>query len=92
MKETVEKLFLAICFGFSALLLVLSLLCSIRLAAENDRVLRLQREAETLREENAALLARYESSVSLEQIEQYARRVLGMQSCSAEQVVYIPMD
>ena len=85
-------MFQAICLCFSAALLVLTLLCSIRLAAVSDQTLRMQREADRLRDENAILRSRYEQSVSLEEIERYASRVLGMQRCSAGQIVYIRLD
>ena len=85
-------MFQAICLCFSAALLVLTLLCSIRLAAVSDQTLRMQREADRLRDENAILRSRYEQSVSLEEIEGYASRVLGMQRCSAGQIVYIRLD
>lgn len=92
MKKLQECLFQAICLCFSAALLVLTLLCSIRLAAVSDQTLRMQREADRLRDENAILRSRYEQSVSLEEIERYASRVLGMQRCSAGQIVYIRLD
>ena len=87
MKKLQECLFQAICLCFSAALLVLTLLCSIRLAAVSDQTLRMQREADRLRDENAILRSRYEQSVSLEEIERRAREELGMQSLSAEQIV-----
>ena len=94
MKETNEILFRAICLLFSALLLVLSLLCSIRLAAVNDSAARLEREKTRREEENAVLRAAYESSVSLEAIEEYAVDTLGMQRCMPGQIVWIetPVD
>ena len=64
-----ENLFRAICLCFSALLLVLSLLWDIRLAAVNDLAAARKREAERLQAENARLLARCESSLSLEEID-----------------------
>ena len=92
MKKLQECLFQAICFCFSAVLLVMTLLCSIRQAAVSEQSLRMQQETERLRDENAILRSRYEQSVSLEEIERYASRVLGMQRCSAGQIIYIPMD
>ncbi len=82
-----EKLFRAICFGFSVLLLVLSLLLDARLAALNDLAAEREREAARLRTENARLRARCESNLSLEEIERYAREELGMQSLSGEQMI-----
>lgn len=92
MKNVNESLFHAICFCFSALLLVMSLLGSIRLAAANDRNVRLERQIRALQEENAVLRQRYESSISLEEVERYATEVLGMQRCTPAQIIYLPLD
>ena len=81
-----ENLFRAICLCFSVLLLVLSLLWDIRLAALNDLAAGKKRETERLKAENARLLARCESSLSLEEIERYAVEELGMQRLCAEQM------
>lgn len=84
-----ENFFRAICLLFSALLLVLSLLCDARLAALNDLAAEREREAARLRAENARLLARCESSLSLEEIERYAVEELGMQRLSGEQMIVV---
>jgi hypothetical protein len=84
-----ENLFRAICLGFSALMLVLSLLCGIRLAAVNDLAADREREVKRLRAENARLRARCESSMSLEEIERYAEEELGMQRLSGEQMIWV---
>jgi hypothetical protein len=81
-----EILFRAICLGFSLLLLVGSLLYGIQTTAYNDAAAAYRREAERLRSENAILLARCESSLSLEEIERYAVEELGMQRLCAEQM------
>lgn len=86
MKRT-EHLFQAVCLGFSALLLVLSLLLDARLAALNDAAAEREREAGRLLAENARLRARCESSLSLEEIERYAREELGMQPLCGEQMI-----
>jgi cell division protein FtsL len=89
-----ENLFRAICLCFSVLLLVLSLLWDIRLAALNDLAAGKKRETERLKAENARLLARCESSLSLEEIERYAVEELGMQRLSGEQMIWVgePVD
>ena len=84
-----ENLFRAVCLCFSALLLVLSLLCGIRLAAVNDLAAGRKRETERLLAENARLRARCESSLSLEEIERYAVEELGMQRLSGEQMIRV---
>jgi hypothetical protein len=80
---------MAICLCCSLLLLVLSLLCGVRLTAVNDLAAERMRRAEQLRQENARLRARCESSLSLEEIESYAVHELGMQRLSAEQIVVV---
>ena len=87
MKRSTENLFRAVCLGFSLLLLVGSLLLGIRTAAWNERAAASRRRAESLRRENAVLLARCESSLSLEEIERCAEEELGMQRLSAEQMI-----
>lgn len=89
MKQLRETLFKAVGFCFSAVMLVLSLLSSISLADVNDTAARLEREVERLQTENEILRAKYENSVSLEEIESYASQVLGMQRCSPGQIFYI---
>ena len=79
MNRPGENLFRAVCLGFSLLLLVGSLLWDIRLAALNDLAAAEEPETERLKAENARLLARCESSLSLEEIERYAVEELGMQ-------------
>ncbi len=90
MKYIYESLFRAVGFCFSAALLVLSLLCSIKLAAVNDTAARLEKEVNALQEENARLRAACETSLSLEEIERYAREELGMQRCMPGQILYLP--
>ena len=74
---------------FSALLLVLSLLTAVRLSAAGDRADALERACRQLQTENAALAARLESSLSLEEIERCAVEVYGMQPGSTAQKVYL---
>ncbi len=82
-------LFRAVCLAAAAGMLVLSLLCSIRLAAVNDRAARLERENAALEEEIAVLNARIESSLSLEELERIAYEELGLQKCAPGQVIHI---
>lgn len=89
MKRLGETLFRAVCLGFSLLLLVGSLLYGIRIAALNDAAAESKQRVETLREENAYLLARCESSLSLEEIERYAVEELGMQRLCGEQMIRV---
>lgn len=88
-KQLNEVMFRAVGLCFSAALIVLSLLTSIKLAAVNDDAAALQREAEELKAQNEILQAEYDNSLSLEELEAYATEVLGMQQCMPGQVYYI---
>lgn len=90
-KNICENSFRAIGFCFSAVLIVLSLLTSIRLAAVNDRAARLEKEVEQLKTANEILRAEYDNSLSLEEIERYATDELGMQRCTPAQITYIEL-
>ena len=92
MKRRIETLFRAVCLGFSLLLLVGSLFLGIRTAALNDAAAESRRRAEELRRENAWLLARCESSLSLVEIARFAEDELGMQFMTGEQMVRVPVD
>ena len=92
MKQLNETLFTAVTLCFSALLLVMTLLTGIKLAAVNDTAARLEQETARLRTQNGILEAEYENSLSLEEIERYAEEVLGMQRCTPEQMIYIQME
>ncbi len=92
MKRVSAALFAVVVFSFSAVLLVLSLLAAIRLAALNDTALRLTAETKELREESAMLLAQYEQCVSIDEIERYAVEELGMRRCTPEQIEYIDIS
>lgn len=89
MKQVNEILFRAVCLCAAALLLVISLLCSIRVTAVNDKAARLERENAALEAEIAVLAARAESRLSLEELERYAVEKLGMQRLSPGQVILI---
>ena len=91
MKEICEALFRAIGFCFSAALIILSLLTSIKLAAVNDTAAELERSVSKLHNENEILRAAYENSISLEEIERYAIEELGMQRCSPSQIIYVEL-
>ena len=59
------------------------------LAAMNDRAAKTEKAIKELSVENDVLLAQYESSMGLDEIEQYATEVLGMQRCAPGQIVYL---
>ena len=91
MKRPSEIIFCAVCFCFSAVLLVLSLLGAVQLAAHGDEVAVLERDLETLKNENQTMRVRYESMLRLDEIERYAVEELGLQHCSPGQIVYIDL-
>ena len=87
-KRTSGLLFGAVAAVFSAVLLVLSLLCAVETAAVNDRAAALEKETEKLKTENQILLIQCENSISLEELESYAVNVLGMQRPVPGQIQY----
>ena len=89
MNRRGELLFCAVAVCCSLLLLVGSLLLGVATARRNDRAAQMRRSVETLRQENAWLLARCESSLSLEEIERYAVEELGMQRLAGEQIIRV---
>ncbi len=90
MKSTRELLFSVICISFSSLLLVLSLLGAVRLAALGDHASDLEAERKQLETENQRLLVAYEMLLNLEEIEKYGIEVLGLQHCSPGQIHTAP--
>ena len=85
-KRTSELLFNTIAALFSALLLVLSLLCAVETASVNDRAAALEKENERLKTENQILQTRLDNSLSLEELETYALEELGMQRPAPGQI------
>ena len=84
-------LFRFICIGFSLCLLVGALMGSIQLAALNEELTDLERELEELKDDQHMLQAKYESSLSLEELERYAKEELGMQTLKPSQIFYIDL-
>lgn len=84
-------LFRIICIGFSLLLLVGALLGSIKLAELNEELTVLEQELGELKNDNRILQAKYESSLSLEELERYAKEELGMQTLKPSQIFYIDL-
>lgn len=88
MRRANSILFCVICAAFSAAMLVMTLFGQIELARASDATAQAQAEAESLEDENRVLRARYENSVSLEEIEKYATERLGMKTPGAGQIIY----
>ena len=91
MRKLSELWFCAICFCFSALLLVLSLLGAVRLAALSDEASDLEQEVRKLKIENQTMSVEYETLLRLDEIERFAAEDLGMQHCSPGQMVFANM-
>ena len=87
MRQINEILFRAVCLCAAVLMLLMSLLCSIRVAAVNERAAKLERENAALTEEIAMLTARSESRLSLEELERCASEKLGMQRLTPGQII-----
>ena len=64
--------FRSILIFFSCVLLVFSMLSTVRLAEMNDRLMETEKRIEELSVKNDVLLAQYESSMGLDEIEKYA--------------------
>ena len=90
-KYTSNILFRLVCLLFSALLAVLTLLTGIDLTAGSDRISALRAEQRELEEENQRLRAEAACGMSLEELEDYAVRVLGMQRCESGQIITIDL-
>ena len=86
-KRNTELFFNAVAVLFSALLLVMSLLCAVETAEVNDQAAALEKENERLKTENQILQTRLDNSLSLEELETYAlEEELGMQRPAPGQI------
>lgn len=85
-KRNTELFFNAVAVLFSALLLVMSLLCAVETAEVNDQAAALEKENERLKTENQILQTRLDNSLSLEELETYALEELGMQRPAPGQI------
>ncbi|MBQ5976723.1 MAG: hypothetical protein IJL51_01145 [Oscillospiraceae bacterium] len=88
-RQTANLMFRLICLLFSAVLAVATLLTGIDLTAESDRITARRAELQALQEENEGLRAEAACAVSLEELEDYALHVLGMQPCESRQIQII---
>lgn len=80
----------AVCALLAALLLFAALLGEIRLNALQSEIEALRREKTALEREKQILSARLAGQMDLEELEQYAEEILGMQRCRADQIVTLP--
>ncbi len=91
-KSDAALAFRLICLLFSAVLAVATLLTGIDLTAAGDRISARQAELKALEEENESLRTQAACEISLEELEDYAVRVLGMQHCEASQIIMIQTE
>ena len=89
MTKLSNSVFNALCVAFSAVFLVLCMLCSAQRAAENERAAMYREEIERLKTENRVLYVQNQCEMSLEELERYALEELGMQRLSPRQIIYI---
>lgn len=92
MKRLYFGLFIGICIAFSTAALVLTLLCSVERARLSQETAALELSLEAALEENARLRVESERSLSLQELERYAREELGMQTPTAGQIYHIEID
>ena len=74
---------------FAAVILVASLLVQSKLTKAADENAMLRKTLSAITEENTRLTARYESSIDLYELEEYAKTALGMQKPGSEKIIQI---
>lgn len=89
MSKVSNSIFNALCLAFSAVFLVLCMLCSAQRAAENERAAMYREEIERLKAENRIMYVESQCQMPLEELERYALEELGMQHLRAEQIICI---
>lgn len=77
----------AACCALAGGLLIVSLFGEIRLGALRDEIHLLEREEKILEEKRSVLAVRLAERLDLEELENYATEVLGMQRCRPEQLI-----
>lgn len=88
-QRTARLAFRIVCLLFSLALALLTLRSGIALTQQAERIALLQQEQQSLQEENERLRVRSSCAIGLEELEDYALRVLGMQACRSDQVYVI---
>ena len=91
-KQKANRGFRLVCLAFAALFAVLALYGGVDATACGDRNRALSEEIRLLRAENESLRVRAACRVSLEELEDYAIRVLGMQHCWGEQIEILSIE
>lgn len=85
-----ERAFLWICFLFSALLLIMSLRSTARVAELREGIGVLEAESAAVEEENQILRVQLLQKEDLTEIEQFAVLELGMRQPLPEQIIVLP--
>ena len=89
-KSARKEKILLISFGiFAAVILVASLLVQVKLTEAADENAKLRQNLDEITEENTRLTARFENSIDLAELEEYAKTVLGMQMPGSERIIQI---
>jgi len=91
-KKINAALFRGVCLGFSLILLILTLLLSVKLTVIQDLNSDMEKNLSEQLKHNCVLRSRYENGLSLEVIERYAVEQLGMQSLRPGQIIYLKSD
>ncbi len=89
MKRPGEILFTLICVGFSAFLLVSSLMMSIDETRISQELVETHRQTEEEKLRRERLVLETEETFSLSEIDSYAREKLKMQTPRAGQIIYL---
>ena len=87
-----DKLFRAVCLSFSALLLLLSLLCNIGIMWTEARIAELCQGIDTAKRDAEILSVRIENRIGLSELEERAAQQLGMHRPGTEQIFFLPLD
>lgn len=90
-KRDANRSFRLICLVFAALLAVLALYTGAEATARADENRACSEEISRLQAENESLRVRAACRMSLEELEDYAIRVLGLQYCRSEQIETISL-
>lgn len=83
-------LFRAVCLGFSALLLVLTLFCQIRLFAAEREISNLNTELFAAENERLLLRIKTDTALRLDELERRAVQELGMRRPEPGQIIQLP--
>lgn len=88
-RSVADKLFRAVCLGFSAFLLLMSLICNVGIMWTQARIDELQSGMDLARRESEILSVRFENRISLSELEERATKELGMHRPGAGQIIII---